>query len=257
MKIIALLNQKGGVGKTTSCINLGAGLAQLKKKVLLLDLDPQAHLTYSLGIQAQEITKTIYEVLKGQSKLSEAIVDRKGIHVIASSLNLSGAEIELASVAGREFLLREAFNHITDYDYVLLDCPPSLGLLTLNALTTAQEVYIPLQTEFLALQGMSKLMETIEVVKKRLNPPLEITGIIGTLFDSRKNLNQEVVKKIKEYFGEKLFPTLIRDNIALAEAPSFGMTIYEYKPDSYGAADYTSLSREVLARSRQEVVCQN
>jgi len=257
MKIIAFLNQKGGVGKTTSCINVGAGLAQLKKKVLLVDLDPQAHLTYSLGIQAQETGKTIYEVLKGESDLQEVMIDRKGIHLIPSSINLSGAEIELSGVAGREFLLREAFNRVSGYDYVLLDCPPSLGLLTLNALTTAQEVYIPLQTEFLALQGMSKLMQTIEVVKKRLNPPLEVTGIIGTRFDSRKNLNQEVVKKIKEYFGKKVFPTLIRDNVALAEAPSFGKTIYEYKPDSYGAADYTSLCREVLARSRQEVVCQN
>jgi len=257
MKIIALLNQKGGVGKTTSCINIGAGLAKLGQKVLLVDLDPQAHLTCSLGIQADDSDKTIYEILKGEKTASEVLVDRGGIHVIPSSLNLSGAEIELSGVAGREFLLREAFTPLSGYDYVLLDCPPSLGLLTLNALTTAQEVYIPLQTEFLALQGMSKLLQTIEVVKKRLNPPLEITGIIGTRFDSRKNLNQEVVSKIKGHFGNKLFPTLIRDNVALAEAPSFGKTIFEYKPDSYGADDYNHLCQDILARIPQEAVCQN
>ncbi len=261
--IIALINQKGGVGKTTSVINIGAGLTMLAKQVLLIDLDPQAHLTYSLGIQAHELDKTIYEVLKNEATVKEVIIERNCsfvgnapegtgkycLSVIPSTLDLSGAEIELSGVAGREFLLKEALNKLRGFDYVLIDCPPSLGLLTLNALTTAQEVYIPLQTEFLALQGMSKLLQTVEIVKKRLNKGLEITGIIGTRFDGRKKLNKEIAEKIKKYFGNKVFNTLIRDNIALAEAPSFGKTIYEYKPDSYGAEDYIKLCREIIERS--------
>jgi len=249
MTIVALINQKGGVGKTTSTINIGAGLAQLGKKVLLVDLDPQAHLTYSLGIQAHEQKATIYELLQG-GDLGETIVKRNGLSVIPSTLNLSGAEVELSGVAGREFLLKEALSGLKGFDYVLLDCPPSLGLLTLNALTTAGEVYIPLQTEFLALQGMTKLLETIEVVKKRLNKELEITGIIATRYDSRKNLNREVVEKIQEHFGDKLFKTLVRDNIALAEAPSFGKTIFEYKADSNGAEDYLNICKEILRRKQ-------
>lgn len=248
MPIIALINQKGGVGKTTCAINLGAGLNMLGKRVLLIDLDPQAHLTYSLGIPAHELKNTVYELLKGSATLKETIIQRKGLSLIPSSLNLSGAEIEFSGVAGREFLLKETLEGGEDFDYLFIDCPPSLGLLTLNALTTAQEVYIPLQTEFLALQGMTKLLETIKIVKKRLNKDLEITGIIATRFDGRKNLNREVVEKIKGYFGNKLFNTLIRDNISLAEAPSFGKTIFEYKADSYGAKDYLDLCREIINR---------
>src|SRR5665648_832413 len=186
MQIIALINQKGGVGKTTCAINIGAGLNKLRKRVLLIDLDPQAHLTYSLGIPAHELKNTVYELLK--------------------------------------------------------------GTVTLNALTTAQKVYIPLQTEFLALQGMTKLLETITIVKKRLNKNIEIAGIIATRFDCRKNLNREVVEKIKEYFGNKLFNALIRDNISLAEAPSFGKSIFEYKSNSYGAKDYLDLCKEIIKR---------
>ena len=249
MRTIALINQKGGVGKTTSAINIGAGLSQLGKRILLIDLDPQAHLTYSLGIQAHELERTVYEILQGEATVKETMVSRGELSVIPSTLNLSGAEVELSGVAGREFLLQEAINGVKGFDYVLLDCPPSLGLLTLNALTTAGEVYIPLQTEFLALQGMSKLLETVEVVKKRLNKSLEISGIIATRYDQRKNLNREVVEKIREHFGDKLFKTLVRDNVALAEAPSFGKTIFEYKPDSYGAEDYLTLSKEILTRS--------
>ena len=248
MKIIALVNQKGGVGKTTSVINIGAGLNRLGKKVLLIDLDPQAHLTYSLGIQAHELERAIYEVLTGGATLQEVLINSDGLMIIPSALSLSGAEIELTGLPGREFLLKEVLSKVKGYNYILIDCPPSLGLLTLNALTTAQEVYIPLQTEFLALQGLSKLLETIGVVKKRLNSNLEITGIIATRFDRRKNLNREVVAKIKDYFGNKLFKTLIRDNISLAEAPSFGKTIYEYKPRSYGAEDYLTLSKEIIER---------
>ncbi len=248
MPTIALINQKGGVGKTTSTINLGAGLSMLGKSVLLVDLDPQAHLTYGLGIQAHELDYTVYEVLKGEVPAAEAIVNRDGLEVLPSSLSLSAAEIELSAMAGREFLLKEALSGLPLYDFILLDCPPSLGLLTLNALTAAQEVFIPLQTEFLALQGMSKLVDTVKVVKKRLNPDLTISGIIGTQFDARKNLNREVVEKIREYFADKLFETLIHDNVALAEAPSYGQTIFEYRPDCRGAQDYLALSQEAVAR---------
>jgi len=252
MQIIALINQKGGVGKTTSTVNIGAGLTKLNKKVLLIDLDPQAHLTYSLGIPAHELDKSIYELIKGEVAWGEILIERNELKIIPSSLGLSGAEVEFSKIAGREFLLKETLRELKGFDYVLIDSPPSLGLLTLNALTTAQEVYIPLQVEFLALQGLSKLLETIEIVKKRLNKNLEITGIIATRFDGRKNLNKEVVEKIKDYFGDKLFKTFIRDNISLAEAPSFGKTIFEYKPKSHGAKDYLNLSKEILRRNRYE-----
>jgi len=201
-----------------------------------------------LGIEAHELENTVYELLKGDSKAKKTIISRNGIDLLPSSLELSGAEIEFYGIAGREFLLREALEKIVGYDYILFDCPPSLGLLTLNALTTAREVYIPLQTEFLALQGMSKLLNTINIVKKRLNKDIEITGIIATRFDNRKNLNKEVVEKIESHFGSRLFKTFIRDNVSLAEAPSFGQTIFEYKATSYGARDYLNLCQEIIKR---------
>lgn len=252
MKIIALANQKGGVGKTTSTINIGAGLSKSGKNVLLVDLDPQAHLTYSLGISAHELDNTIYQLLKGESNLSDTLIERNGLYVLPSTLDLSGADVELSNIAGREYILREILSELTDLDYILLDCPPSLGLLTLNALTTALEIYIPLQTEYLALSGLSKLLQTIEIVQNRLNENLRVTGIIATRFDSRKRLNNEVVDKIKVHFGNSVFQTMIRDNISLAEAPSFGKTIFEYKPNSYGAADYLSLCNEILNREEYE-----
>ena len=173
---------------------------------------------------------------------------RNGVSVIPSSIDLSGADIELSGVAGREFLLKEAIAAVKDFDYVLIDCPPNLGLLTLNALTSADEVYIPVQAEFLALQGMSKLLETIEVVKKRLNGRLTISGVLATRFDGRKNLNNEVVERIASYFGDRLFQTRVRDNVSLAEAPSHGQSIFEYAPRSYGAEDYERLCREIVER---------
>jgi chromosome partitioning protein len=252
-RIVSLVNQKGGVGKTTSTKNIGAGLTNLGYAVLLIDLDPQASLTYSLGIPAHELSRTIYEVLKEEVKAEEVIILKYGLHIIPASLSLSGAEIELSGIAGRELLLKEVLeNIIKNYDYILIDCPPSLNLLTLNALTVAEEVFIPLQTEFLAMQGMTKLIDTINIVKKRFNKELDITGIIGTRFDSRKNLNREVVEKIKEYFKDKLFNTLIRDNIALAEAPGFGQDIFTYKKDSYGAEDYLALCKEIIKRGAKK-----
>lgn len=249
MRIIAIANQKGGVGKTTSTINIGAGLSELKKRVLLVDLDPQAHLTYSLGIQAHELKISVYNLLTGGASLEEVLIDRQGLHILPSNLELSGMEIEIAGIKGGEFLLKEALEQVDgSYDFALIDCPPSLGPLTVNALTSAYGVYIPLQVEYLALQGLSMLLRTVEVVQDRLNRRLEIAGIIGTRYDSRKRLNKEIIAKIEGYFGKKLFNTLIRDNVSLAEAPGFGQSIFEYKPRSYGAEDYLNLCREILKR---------
>jgi len=248
MRKIALINQKGGVAKTTSTINIGAGLTLLGKKVMLIDLDPQSHLTYSLGIEAHTLELTVYDLLKNGASPGKTMITRGEIKLIPSTLNLAGAEIELASVAGREFLLKEALKDVEGYDYILIDCGPSLGLLTLNALVATKEVYIPMQTEFLALRGLSRLLETIEIIKTRLNSDLEITGIIGTRYDSRKILNREILDNIKEYFGDKVFNTLIRENISLAEAPSHGQTIFEYARGSHGAKDYLNLCKEIIER---------
>lgn len=245
-KIISLLNHKGGVGKTTSAINIGAALVELKKKVLLIDLDPQANLTLSLGIPRQRYT--IYEALRGESELVPVTV-KEGLDVVISTLDLSGAEMELINEAGREFIMRELFEFVQDdYDFIIIDCPPSLGLLTLNALTSSDYVYIPLQTEFLALQGLAKIKQVIDKVRFRLNKKLQIGGVIATMYDSRKVLNRDVVETIRKYFGEKVFNTLIRDNVSLAEAPAQRKDIFEYSKGSYGAKDYLSLSKEILER---------
>jgi chromosome partitioning protein len=246
-KIIAIVNQKGGVGKTTTAVNLSVALSQLGKKVLAIDIDPQAHLTYSLGVQAHQLEKTIYEVLKRQIPVADVLIERNGVTLLPSSLDLAAADVELAGVPGREFLLQEAVGELPkEYEYILIDCPPNLGILTLNALTTAQEVYIPVQCEFLALKGMSKLTQTVDLVKERLNKKLKITGVIGTRFHKGKSLHKEVESNLKEHFGDKVFNTLIRENISLAEAPSYGQSIFEYAPDSHGAEDYLKLSKEIL-----------
>lgn len=249
MRVIALTNQKGGVGKTTSAVNIGAALVRLNQRVALVDLDPQAHLTVSLGITVEDDQRTVFEFLKGEASAEDVFVQRDGLHVVPATLELSAAEIEFSGIPGRELLLKEGIDRLGGYDFVLLDCPPSLGLLTVNAFTSAGEVMIPLQTEFLALQGMSRLLQTVEVVKKRLNRRLEVTGIIATRYDGRKNLSKEVVARIRDYFGAKLFDTFIRENIALAEAPSFGKTIFEYAPASHGAEDYEGLANEILKKT--------
>ena len=246
MKTIAFTNQKGGVGKTTSTINVGAGLAQEGFQVLLVDLDPQANLTYSLRLSSNRLETSIYDVLKGDIEADEAIINHNGFDIMPSSIDLSGAEMEFANEPAREMLLKNKLSALSkDYDYILIDCPPNLGLLTLNAFTAVKEIFIVLQSEYLALHGLSKLMDVIQVVKERLNPEIEISGIICTLFDGRKNLNNEVVDHIKDYFGDKVFNTIIRDNVALAEAPSHHKTIFEYAPDSHGAKDYKSLAKEI------------
>jgi chromosome partitioning protein len=244
--IISLLNHKGGVGKTTSAINIGAGLVELGKKVLLLDLDPQANLTISLGIPRQKYT--IYEALRGESDLVP-YTHKPGMDVVTSSLDLSGAEMELINEAGREYILRELFNNvIDDYDFIIIDCPPSLGLLTLNALTSSRFVMIPLQTEFLAVQGLAKIKQVIDKVRFRLNKSLEIGGVIPTMFDNRRVLNRDVIEIIDKHFGEKVFKARIRENVALAEAPAQRKDIFDYAPKSSGASDYLALCKEIMAR---------
>lgn len=244
--VVSLLNHKGGVGKTTSAINIGAGLVELGKKILLIDLDPQANLTISLGIPRQKYT--IYEALRGEGELVP-YTHKPNLDIITSSLDLSGAEMELINEAGREYILRELIGQVeADYDYVIIDCPPSLGLLTLNALTSSRFVLIPLQTEFLAVQGLAKIKQVIDKVRMRLNKQVEMAGVIATMYDSRRVLNRDVVDIIHKYFGDKVFGTYIRDNIALAEAPAQRKDIFDYSPKSTGAQDYLDLCREFLAR---------
>ena len=243
-KVISLSNHKGGVGKTTSTINIGAGLNRLKKKVLLIDLDPQANLSQSLGVMEPE--RTIYGALKGEYKL-EPLEIMPGLDLIPSTLDLSGAEVELSGEAGREYILKELIDPLRgSYDYILIDSPPSLGLLTINAFTASDEVYIPLQAQYLALQGLTKLMEVIAKIKSRLNKELKLGGVFITQYDRRKVLNRDVVETIKSHYKESLFKTAIRDNIALAEAPTQGLDIFRYNPKSYGAEDYLSLCKEML-----------
>jgi chromosome partitioning protein len=249
--IISLLNHKGGVGKTTSAINIGAGLVELGKRVLLIDLDPQANLTLSLGVPRQKYT--IYEALRGEAELHPYTV-KPNMDVVISTLDLSGAEMELVNEAGREFIMRELFVAVADrYDYIIIDCPPSLGLLTLNALTSSRYVMIPLQTEFLALQGLAKIKQVIDKVRMRLNRNLEIGGVIPTMYNHKLVLNRDVVDTIHKYFGEKVFKTYIRDNVALAEAPAQRKDIFSYQPRSNGAADYLALCKEIIIRTAKDV----
>jgi chromosome partitioning protein len=247
-KVISISNHKGGVGKTTSAINIGAGLASLGKKVLLIDLDPQANLSQSLGIIDQE--PNIYQAIKGESPL-KPIQILKGLDIVPSTLDLSGAEVELAGEAGREYILRELIEPLRNsYNYILIDSPPSLGLLTINAFTASDEIYIPLQAQYLALQGLAKLREVIEKITKRLNKGLKLGGVFITQYDSRKVLNRDIANTIAEHFKEGVFTTKIRDNVALAEAPTAGLDIFRYQPNSHGAQDYLSLCKEIIKRSK-------
>ena len=253
-RIIAIINHKGGVGKTTTTINLGTALAKLKKKVLLIDMDPGAHATYGLGILAHRREKTEYDLMRGRASVAEIKVeialDQESLDLVPASIDLAEAEVQLSGLPGREFLLKESLNKAHPYDCVFIDCPPSLAVLTLNAMVAAKEVFIPLQTEYLALQGLGKLLETVKIVKHRLNRDLEITGVLATRFDGRKILNREVVNRIKEHFGDKVFDVRIRENISLAESPSHGLTIFECFPGSYGAEDYMALAKEVINRGK-------
>ena len=245
-KVISISNHKGGVGKTTSVINIGFGLNKLGKKTLLIDLDPQANLSQSLGII--EPGKTIYGALRGEYSL-QPIGIVNGLDIIPSTLDLSGAEVEMSGEAGREYILRELIGPLRgSYDYILIDNPPSLGLLTINSFTASDEVFIPLQAQYLALQGLTKLIEVVDKIKRRLNKELKVGGVFITQYDGRKVLNRDVVATIEAHFKDEVFKTRVRDNIALAEAPAQGLDIFRYNPKSYGAEDYLSLSKEILKR---------
>lgn len=245
--IVSVSNHKGGVGKTTSAVNIGAALAQLGHKVLLIDLDPQANLSQSLGLEGKE--PNTYQLLKGERAVPINVAER--LDVMPSSLDLSGAEVELAGEAGREYILREALEAVKfRYDHILIDCPPSLGLLTLNALTASDEVLIPIQPHYLAAQGLAKLLEVVDKVAKRLNKRLRVGSILVTLYDGRKVLNRDVLEALEARFPKELLSTRIRENIALAEAPTQGLDIFRYAPKSNGAEDYLAAGRELLERMK-------
>ena len=246
MIIIAISNNKGGVGKTTSTVNIAAGLQMMGKKVLVIDMDHQAQSTYHFGFDPKKIKHSLFEVLKGEIPYSDILVDRKGLHILPSNPALR--DVEFLPIPAKEFLLRDALEEIKGYDFVLIDCPPSLGILTLNALTYSHEIYVPLQVQFLPFHGMYNLFEAVEMVKKRLNKNIEITGVIGTMYSVKKTINKEVLEETEKRLPGKLFNTLIRDNVSLQEAPSWGKTIFEYKPNSNGAIDYMNLTEEILER---------
>jgi len=248
-KIIAITNQKGGVGKTTTAINLSAALAELGKKVLAIDADPQGNLTSGFGLSKNEMDKTIYEVLNGKEKIQKCIQKEvvEKLDLIPANINLSAIEIELLNTVGREFVLRgEVAKVAKKYDYIIIDCPPALGMLTINAMTTANSVLVPMQSEYYALEGLSQLIHTIELVKERLNPELEIEGIVFTMYDARTNLSQQVVENVKENLEHRIYETIIPRNIRLAEAPSHGLPINVYDPKSAGAESYNKLAKEVI-----------
>lgn len=253
-KVIALANQKGGVGKTTTAINLSASLALLGKKVLLLDADPQANATSGLGVEPQDTDATVYECLIEGYPAKEAIMHTqvKGLDIICSRIGLVGAEVELMSRADRERTLSGVLEPVKDnYDYILIDCSPSLGIITVNALTASDSVLIPVQAEYFALEGIAQLLNTIRIIKSRLKPTLEIEGFLLTMYDARLRLANQIFEELKGHFGDMVFTTVIPRNIKLSESPSHGLPVILYDPDSRGAIAYGQLARELQSRERK------
>ena len=254
-KIIAIASQKGGVGKSTTAINLSACLAEKRKKVLIIDIDPQGNTTSGLGIDKDELENTVYELLLGESSLEECIMplEIKNMAIIPSNVNLAGAEIELLNSEGKEYILKKKIEEIDgNYDYIIIDCPPSINVLTLNALTTANTVLIPIQCEYYALEGLTQLMRTIKLIQERLNSDLSIEGVVFTMYDSRTNLATDVVDNVKNNLPHKVFKTIIPRNVRLAEAPSHGLPIIYYDGKSVGAKSYRSLAKEIIRERRKK-----
>lgn len=251
-KILAIINQKGGVGKSTTAINASAALGQLGKNILLVDLDPQGNTTSGLGVEKGTIESCIYDVLlDDETCLTDVVIPKvvEGVDLVPATINLAGAEVELVSEMAREHRLKDALHGVKgQYDYVIVDCPPSLGLLTINALVAADELLIPIQCEFYALEGLTKLIDSMKRVKTRLNPNLDIFGVLLTMYDGRTNLANQVADDVREYFGGKVFETVIPRTVKLSEAPSFGLPITEYDPSGKGAVAYTDLAKEMINR---------
>ncbi|ADY28082.1 MULTISPECIES: ParA family protein [Cellulophaga] len=255
-KIIAIANQKGGVGKTTTSVNLAASLGVLEKKVLLIDADPQANATSGLGIDVESVEVGTYELLEHTKSASETIMSTTSpnVDLIPSHIDLVAIEIELVDKEQREYMMRKAIGELKDkYDYILIDCAPSLGLLTLNALTASDSVVIPIQCEYFALEGLGKLLNTIKSVQKIHNPELDIEGLLLTMFDSRLRLSNQVVEEVKKHFSEMVFDTIIQRNVRLSEAPSYGESIIKYDASSKGAANYLNLANEIMKKNKEKV----
>ncbi len=248
-KVIAVANQKGGVGKTTTSINLSASLADKGKKVLVIDTDPQGNTTSGFGVDKNDLENTIYELILGECSIHECILKEviKNVSLLPSNVNLAAAEIELIGIDKKEYILKNEVDYVREqFDFIIIDCPPSLNALTINALTTADSVLVPIQCEYYALEGLSQLIHTVNLVKERLNPDLDIEGIVFTMYDSRTNLSMQVVENVKSHLNQNIYKTMIPRNIRLAEAPSYGMPIHMYDPKSAGAEAYMNLADEVI-----------